>query len=148
MDILIQIQVESCSSETYEKFFKMKLFLLVLTITVLTVKIIKAAPLMKSEAIGLEFEISLTENPDIGTEDEREGRSSPVGSIGGYITSYQEKKRRKQHKKPNHKSPVFYKKTHEQFVTKKPVFFSKPARGSYYEKNHKHCFYGHIFVRC
>lgn len=47
----------------------------------------------------------------------REARSSPVGSIGAYITSYWEKKKRRQMK------------------TK------KPTKRPYYHQKHKHCYY-------
>lgn len=121
----------------------MKKVLLLLTITVLTGKITEAAPLIQSESISSDFGNSL--NKSSATDDGREGRSSPVGSIGGYITNYQEKKRQKQQKQSYNKNPVFHQKPS---YIKKAEYSPKPAKGSYYQKNQKHCFYGHIFVRC
>lgn len=144
----------------------MKLILLLLIILVLNSEIFEATPLTKSQSIGKESVNSLNGSSSIEADDERDGRSSPVGSIAGYLTNYQEKKRLKLKKQHHSKNPASNQKSQhaqyytknpvsnqkpqhdEEYYTKKPVYHPKTTKGSYYQKNQKHCFYGHIFVRC
>lgn len=124
----------------------MKLVLLLLVI-VFTGEVFEAAPLINSELVN-----SLTGNSVVETDDKREGRSSPVGSIAGYITSYQERKILRQKKLHYIKNLVDDQKNHYDRLysinPKKPVHRPKHTKSSYYQKNRKHCFYGHIFVKC
>lgn len=128
----------------------MKLVLLFLTIIGFASEVIVASPLIKLKSIGLDLTNRVNENFAIETLDERKGRSSPVGSIAGYITNYQEKKKLKHHTKQhyNKNQASFQKPKYEQPYSKKPVYHPKPTKASYYQKNQRHCFYGHIFVRC